>query len=97
METAATQLSDDIRKYGLERYVLELETDGLTIVPPKVTGLSEEFLDRFTEMIGRGSARFGHYLPGGDLAWGISEKDAGAQVVRGVLLPTHRHAAPGKP
>ena len=60
METAATQLSDEIRTHGLERYVLELETDGLTIVPPEVTGVTPEFLDhcievllaRFTEMTG---------------------------------------------
>ncbi len=51
METAATQLSDEIRTHGLERYVLELETDGLTIVPPEVTGVTPEFLDHCTEVL----------------------------------------------
>lgn len=51
VETAATQLSDEIRTHGLERYVLELETDGLTIVPPEVTGVTPEFLDHCTEVL----------------------------------------------
>ena len=51
METAATQLSDEIRSRGLERYALELETDGLTIVPPEVTGVTSDFVDRCTEKL----------------------------------------------
>ena len=51
METAAHRLSDEIKTRGLERYVLELETDGLTIVPPDVTGVTPEFLDRCTEVL----------------------------------------------
>lgn len=51
METAATQLSDGIREHELERHVLELETDGLTVVPPSVTGVSPELLDRCTEVL----------------------------------------------
>ncbi len=51
METAATQLSDEIKCQGLERYVLELETDGLTIVPPEVTGVTPEMLDRQTDVL----------------------------------------------
>lgn len=51
MQTAAKQLSDEIKDLGLERYVLELETDGLTIVPPEVTGVTPEFLDRCTEVL----------------------------------------------
>jgi len=45
---------------GLDRYVEELETNGLTIVPPEVTGVSLELIDRcstvllrkFTELTG---------------------------------------------
>ena len=51
MQTAATQLSAEIRGLGLERFVLELETDGLTIVPPEVTGVTPELLDRCTEVL----------------------------------------------
>lgn len=51
MQTAAKQPSDEIKDLGLERYVLELETDGLTIVPPEVTGVTPEFLDRCTEVL----------------------------------------------
>ncbi len=51
IETAATQISDEVRKLGLERYLLELETDGLTIVPPEVTGVTPEALDRCTEVL----------------------------------------------
>ncbi len=51
METAATKISDEVRKLGLERYLLELETDGFTIVPPAVTGVTSEALDRCTEVL----------------------------------------------
>ena len=54
METAATRLSEEVKRLGLERYVLELESDGLTIVPPEVTGVTRELLDRCTEaLLGR--------------------------------------------
>ncbi len=51
METAATKISDEVRKLGLERSLLELETDGFTIVPPEVTGVTSEALDRCTEVL----------------------------------------------
>ncbi len=51
MENAATTLSAEIKDLGLERYVLELEADGLTIVPPEVTGVTPECLDRCTEVL----------------------------------------------
>ena len=51
METAATGLSDEIKQLELERYVLEMEVDGLTVVPPSVTGVTPEFLDRCTEVL----------------------------------------------
>ena len=51
MGVLATQLSEEIKEYGLEPYVLELESEGLTIVPPEVTGVTPELLDRCTELL----------------------------------------------
>ena len=51
METAATQISDEVKDLNLESYVLELEADGLTVVPPEVTGVSAEFFDRCTDVL----------------------------------------------
>ena len=51
MQTAATQISDEVRDLDLERYVLELETDGLTVVPPEATGVGPAFFDRCTEVL----------------------------------------------
>lgn len=42
-----TSLDAEIRELGLEKYVLELEVDGLTVVPPEVHGVE---LARFDEM-----------------------------------------------
>ena len=60
MENAASQLSEEVCSLNLERYVLELETDGLTVLPPEATGVDRAMLDRcidkllakFTEMTG---------------------------------------------
>lgn len=38
--------SEAIETYGLEHHVAELESDGLTILPPEVTGVSEALIDR---------------------------------------------------
>ena len=51
MESAATQISDEVKALDLERHVLELETDGLTVVPPQVTGVTAEMLDHCTEVL----------------------------------------------
>ena len=51
MESAATRISDEVKELNLERYVLELETDGLTVVPPAVTGVDEALLDRCTQLL----------------------------------------------
>lgn len=56
----ASQISEEVKRQGLEKYVFELETDGLTIVPPEVTGIEPAFVDhcvqallkRFTELTG---------------------------------------------
>ena len=60
MSNENSKLPEEVIEYQLEKYALELETDGLTIVPPEVTGISEEFIDacvevlleKFTEMTG---------------------------------------------
>lgn len=54
------QPNNEITTLGLEHYVFELEANGLTIVPPKETGVSVDtldhatrvLLDRFTEITG---------------------------------------------
>ena len=51
MESAATQLSEEVRSLNLERYVLELETDGLTVLPPEATGVDMAMLERCTEQL----------------------------------------------
>lgn len=51
MDTAATQISDEVKNLGLERYVLELETDGLTVVPPEVTGADPALFDHCTDVL----------------------------------------------
>ena len=38
------KISDEIREFGLESYVLDLEVDGLAVVPPEVHGFG---MDRF--------------------------------------------------
>jgi hypothetical protein len=71
----AVKLSEEIVSHELEPYVLQLETDGLTVVPPEVTGVTGELIDRctdqllrkFTEMTGCPiSIENG---PEGDLVW----------------------------
>lgn len=51
MNVKTTQLSEEIQKQGLEQYALELEADGLTIVPPEVTGITDAFIDRCTDVL----------------------------------------------
>ena len=51
MQTAATEISDEAKQLGLERFILELETDGLTVVPPEVTGVEPAAFERCTEVL----------------------------------------------
>ena len=44
-----TKLSAAARELGLEPYILDLEVNGLTILPPEVHGVAE---DRFDQMLG---------------------------------------------
>jgi hypothetical protein len=48
MKAAAGKRSDAIRQRNLESYVMELEVDGLTVVPPQAHGFP---LHRFDEMV----------------------------------------------
>lgn len=43
--------SDEIRELGLESYVMELEVEGLTVVPPEVHGVSLERIDELQQRI----------------------------------------------
>ena len=80
MQTTATQLSDDVKRLDLERYVLELETDGLTVVPAEVTGVTPALFDRCTEvLLARFTAMTGCPIsleagPEEDLAWPAPRK-----------------------
>ena len=76
-----TTLHGDIAKLGLEQYALELEADGLTIVPPEVTGINqktidhciEALLEKFTEMTGGCPINL-EDGPTGNLSWPKLEK-----------------------
>lgn len=43
--------SDPIKELSLEKYALELDTEGLTIVPPDVTGVDSALFERCTEVL----------------------------------------------
>ena len=76
MQSNATQISEEVKELGLERYVLELETDGLTVLPVKATGVKPERFERCTEVL---LAKFTDMTggcpisleegPGGELVW----------------------------
>lgn len=51
MTSVAREIQDEIAQYRLDPYLIELESNGLTIVPPEVTGVGEEVLDRCTEVL----------------------------------------------
>jgi hypothetical protein len=50
-EAVRTQLSPQIRELGLEEYVLQLEVDGLAVVPPEVHGVTEQRVDELTQLL----------------------------------------------
>ena len=93
METAATQISDEVKELNLESYVLELEADGLTVVPPEVTGVSAEFFDRCTDVLltqftamTRGCPISLEAGPEGELSW--PERRASALAPKDAPPPT---------
>ena len=45
------KISPEIRELGLEPYLLELEVDGLTVVPPEVHGVGLDRIDQMVELI----------------------------------------------
>lgn len=51
MANISDQIRAEITQYALEPYLLELESNGLTIVPPEVTGVTDALLDRCTEVL----------------------------------------------
>jgi len=83
VDTKTTQISEDIKKYKLEKYLLELETEGLTILPPDITGITAETIDRcidvllakFTEVTG-GCPITMEDGPKGKLSWPGRKPDA---------------------
>ena len=72
----STHLSEEVTNLKLERYALELETNGLTIVPPEITGFSEDhmgrcidvLLKRFTDLSGGCEINLDEG-PTGELSW----------------------------
>ena len=46
-----TERNAAISALGLEPYVLELELNGYTVVPPSVTGVAPEMIDRLTQLL----------------------------------------------
>ena len=46
-----TESQKNIKEMGLETYVLDIELNGFTIVPPEVTGLTDEKIDRIVELL----------------------------------------------
>jgi len=50
-DLAAVTISDEVRKLGLEKYVLELEVDGLTVLPAEVNGFALDRIDHAVEFI----------------------------------------------
>ena len=51
MHSAATEISDEAKRLGLAHYILALETDGLAVVPPEVTGVAPALFERCTEVL----------------------------------------------
>ena len=49
--TRQTNRNAAIAELGLEPYILELELNGYAVVPPTVTGVSEEAIDQLTQLL----------------------------------------------
>ena len=50
-DTERTRLAPEIAELGLEEYVLQLEVDGLAVIPPEVHGVSEERIDELAQLL----------------------------------------------
>lgn len=51
MQSAATEISNEAKRLGLEPYILALETDGLVVVPSEVTGVPAALFERCTDVL----------------------------------------------
>ena len=51
MAKTQLDLSAEIQELGIEEYARELESNGLTIVPPEVNEFGLERIDRIVEII----------------------------------------------
>ncbi len=51
MDINIHNIGPEIKTLGLEQYVLQLELDGLTIVPPEVTGFTGQAIDRAVDLL----------------------------------------------
>ena len=51
VEGRHSRLPSDITRLGLEEYVLQLEVDGLAVVPPEVHGVTEDRIDRLASLL----------------------------------------------
>ena len=84
MPSDSVQVNETIEKLNLEKYALELETNGLTIVPPEVTGFAKPQIEKCVEVLcGRFKEMTGgcditvEDGPTGELTWPV--KDFGKQ------------------
>ena len=50
-ETRAEELARTITELGLEHYILEIAEQGSTVVPPSITGVTEEQVDQLTQLL----------------------------------------------
>ena len=62
-----TRLAPEITELGLEEYVLELEVDGLTVVPPEVHGVTDERIDELAQLLLERAEELAGRLPGARL------------------------------
>lgn len=46
-----TESQKIVSEMGLEKYVLDIELNGFTIVPPEVTGMTDEKIDRLVDLL----------------------------------------------
>ena len=49
--SVSSRTSEVIKNYALEKYLLELEVNGLTVVPPEVHGFPLEAIDQIVELL----------------------------------------------
>ena len=50
-ETRAEELARTITELGLEPYIQEIDEQGYTVVPPSITGVTEEQVDQLTQLL----------------------------------------------